>query len=207
MLLDADRHKLLVEWNDTRIAFANDKCVPELFAEQVSRTPSAVAVRYEDTQLTYGELNARANQLAHYLQAVGVGPEVPVGVLLERSLEMMVALLAIFKAGGAYVPLDPEYPDERLRFMVRDAGLELVVTKEKLASRLGDTAVKSLRLDVDWPEIAKESQDNPPLLVDAANLAYIIYTSGSSGTPKGAMVTQGGLVNCLQWMQQHYELT
>ena len=129
------------------------------------------------------------------------------GVLLERSLETIVALLAIFKAGGAYVPLDPEYPDERLRFMVRDAGLELLVTQAKLSSRLADTEVKSIRVDADWPEIANESQDNPPLWANASNLAYIIYTSGSSGTPKGAMVTHGGVVNCLQWMQQRYELT
>jgi amino acid adenylation domain-containing protein len=206
LLLAEERHKLLLEWNDTDVAFADDKCVPELFEEQVSRTPAAVAVVYEDTQLTYAELNARANQLAHYLQAAAVGPDVPVGVLLERSLETIVTLLAIFKAGGAYVPLDPDYPDERLRFMMRDAGVELVVTQEKLASRLSDTVVKSIRVDAGWPEIANEHQDNAPLLARASNLAYIIYTSGSSGTPKGAMVTHGGMLNCLQWMQQRYEL-
>ena len=138
---------------------------------------------------------------------MGVGPDVLVGVLLERSLETIVTLLAIFKAGGAYVPLDPEYPDERLRFMMRDAGLELVVTQAKLTSRLGDTVVLSIRVDADWAEIANESQDNPPLFASASNLAYIIYTSGSTGTPKGAMVTRGGMLNCLQWMQQRYELT
>ena len=138
---------------------------------------------------------------------MGVGPDVLVGVLLERSLEAIVTLLAIFKAGGAYVPLDPEYPDERLRFMMHDAGLELVVTQAKLTSRLGDTVVQSIRVDADWAEIANESQDNPPLLASASNLAYIIYTSGSTGTPKGAMVTRGGMLNCLQWMQQRYELT
>ena len=166
-----------------------------------------MAVVLDDEEVTYADLNRRANQLAHYLQAMGVGPDVPVGVLLERSLETIVTLLAIFKAGGAYVPLEPEYPDERLRFMVSDAGVELVVTQERLASRLADTVVQSIRVDADWPEIANESQDNPPLLASASNLAYIIYTSGSSGTPKGAMVTRGGMLNCLQWMQQRYELT
>ena len=138
---------------------------------------------------------------------MGVGPEVRVGVLLERSVETIVTLLAIFRAGGAYVPLDPDYPDERLRFMVRDAGLELVVAQERLTRRLGDAAVQHIRVDADWPEIAKERDDNPPVRASAANLAYIIYTSGSSGTPKGAMVTRGGMLNCLQWMQQRYELT
>jgi amino acid adenylation domain-containing protein len=205
LLLEEDRHKLLMEWNDTQVAFAHDKCVPELFEEQVGRRPGAAAVMYEDEQLTYAELNARANQLAHYLQAVGVGPEVPVGVLLERSPDTIVTLLGIFKAGGAYVPLDPEYPDERLRFMMGDAGVELIVTQAKLASRLADTVAKSIRVDADWPE--NESEDNPPLSATPSSLAYVIYTSGSSGKPKGAMVTHGGVVNCLQWMQQRYELT
>jgi len=119
----------------------------------------------------------------------------------------LVALLAIFKAGGAYVPLDPEYPEERLRFIVRDAGPELLVTQEKLSSRLADTVVKTIRVDADWAEIAKQSQDNPRLLASASNLAYIIYTSGSSGTPKGVMITQGGMLNCLQGVQQKYGLT
>jgi amino acid adenylation domain-containing protein len=207
LLLDEDWHKLLVDWNDTRAAFANDKCVHELFEVQVSRTPNAVAVVYEDTQLTYAELDARANQLAHYLQAAGVGPEVLVGVLLEGSPETIVTLLAIFKAGGAYVSLDPEYPNERLRFMVRDAGIELLVTTEKLSIRLSDTVVRIIRVDADWPEIANEGEDSPQLFASASSLAYIIYTSGSSGRPKGAMVTHGGVVNCLQWMQQRYELT
>jgi len=173
----------------------------------VTRTPHTTAVVFDKEEVSYADLHRRANQLAHYLQAMGVGPDVLVGVLLDRSVETIVTLLAIFKAGGAYVPLDPEYPDERLRFMMRDAGLELVVTQAKLTSRLGDTVVQSIRVDADWAEIANESQDNPPLLASASNLAYIIYTSGSTGTPKGAMVTRGGMLNCLQWMQQRYELT
>ena len=207
LLSPEERQKILFDWNDTATPDLVSKCYLNLFEAQVARTPNALAAVLDAEQLTYEELNRRANQLAHYLQAMGVGPDVPVGVLLERSLETIVALLAIFKAGGAYVPLDPEYPDERLRFMVRDAGVELLVTQEKLSSRLADTVVKSIRVDADWPEIANESQDNPPLLASASNLAYIIYTSGSSGTPKGAMVTHGGVVNSLQWMQQRYELT
>jgi amino acid adenylation domain-containing protein len=207
LLSPEEQQKILYDWNDTTTPEFDNECYLHLFETQVARTPNALAAVLGAEQLTYDQLNRRANQLAHYLQAVGVGPEVPVGVLLERSLEMIVALFAIFKAGGAYVPLDPEYPEERLRFMVRDAGLELVVTKEKLASRLSDTVVMSIRLDVDWPEIANENQDNPPLLATASSLAYIIYTSGSSGIPKGAMVTHAGMVNCLQWMQQSYGLT
>src|ERR1044072_5371021 len=116
---------------------------------------------------------------------MGVGPDVPVGVLLERSVETIVTLYAIFKAGGAYVPLEPEYPDERLRFMVRDAGVELVVTQERLTSGLAETVMQSIRVDADGPEMANEREDSPSLLASASNLAYIIYTSGSSGTPKG----------------------
>jgi amino acid adenylation domain-containing protein len=207
LLSPEERQRILYDWNDTATPELDNECYLHLFEAQVARTPNALAAVLGAEQLTYDELNRRANQLAHYLQTVGVGAEVPVGVLLERSLEMIVALLAIFKAGGAYVPLDPEYPDERLRFMVRDAGLEFVVTQEKLSSRLADTVVQSIRIDADWPEIANENQDDLPLLATAPNLAYIIYTSGSSGTPKGAMVTHGGMVNCLQWMQQRYELT
>ena len=206
LLSSDERQKLLVQWNDRRGAYEFENCIHQLFEAQVASTPNAVAAVLDAEQLTYDELNSRANQLAHYLQARGVGPDVPVGVLIERSLETIVALLAIFKAGGAYLPLDPEYPDERLKFMVRDAGLELLVTNEKLSSRLAGT-VMNVRVDADWQEIANESQDNPPLLANASNLAYIIYTSGSTGTPKGAMVTHGGVLNSLQWKQQRYELT
>jgi amino acid adenylation domain-containing protein len=216
LLLEADRHKLS-EWNDTGIKFANDKSVHELFEEQVSRTPSAVAVAYTDTELTYTELNARANQLAHHLQTLGVGPEVSVGVLLEHSLETIVTLLAIWKAGGAYVPLDPAYPRERLRFMLEDARPRVLLTQPKLVSILPETEVEVLIVDergqATLPDLfiprasQKRTSQEEGLAPAPENLAYIIYTSGSSGKPKGAMVTHGSVVNCLQWMQQRYELT
>jgi amino acid adenylation domain-containing protein len=207
LLSQEEQRKILYDWNDSARPELYSAGYLNLFEAQVARSPQAVAAVLDEEEVSYEELNRRANQLAHYLQTMGVGPDVPVGVLLERSLETIVVLLAIFKAGGAYVPLDREYPDERLRFMARDAGIELLVTEEKLSSRLADTVVKSIRVDADWPEIANENQDNPQLLASASNLAYVIYTSGSSGTPKGAMVTQGGLVNCLRWMQQRYRLT
>ena len=206
LLNSAERRQLMDQWNDTRAAYDLDHCVHQLFEAQAARTPNATAAILDGEQLSYEALNRSANQLAHYLQARGVGPDVPVGVLLEHSLETLIVLLAICKAGGAYVPLDPEYPDERLRFMARDAGLELLVTQAKLTNRVAGK-LQSIRVDLDWPEIANESETNPPHLAGTSNLAYIIYTSGSTGTPKGAMVTHGGMLNCLQWMQQRYALT
>jgi amino acid adenylation domain-containing protein len=207
LLPNEELQTILYEWNDTAQSDLTSECYQQLFEAQVARTPQARAIVLAQEELSYEELNRRANQLAHYLQTAGVKPDVPVGVLLDRSLETIVALLAIFKAGGAYVPLDPQYPDDRLKFMVHDAGIELLVTQEKLSSRLSDEVAKSLCVDADWSQIANEQDDNPAVLVRDANLAYIIYTSGSTGTPKGAMVTHGGVLNCLQWMQQTYELT
>ncbi len=202
LLSPEERQKIVYDWNDTACVYQMAMTVSQLFEQQAERTPQAIALTFADQQLNYAELNARANQLAHHLRSLGVTGETPVGVMMDHSLEMVVALLGILKAGGVYVPLDPEYPDERLKFMARDAGLELVVTQDKLAGRISET--KSLRLDVDWPN---ESKDNLSVSVSADSLAYIIYTSGSSGAPKGAMVTHGGMLNCLQWMQQRYELS
>ena len=136
LLTDTERHQLLVEWNNTNVDYPREACVHHLFEAQVERTPDAVAVVFEDQQLTYRELNARANQLAHYLKKQGVGPEVLVGICMERSLEMVIGLLAILKAGGAYVPLDPEYPQERLEFMIRDTGIRLLLTQHRLVQSL-----------------------------------------------------------------------
>ena len=132
MLTEFEQQQLLVEWNDTQVDYPHDKCIHQLFEEQVERTPDAVAVVFENQQLTYQELNCRANQLAHYLQSLGVGADVLVGICVERSLEMVVGLLGILKAGGAYVPLDPDYPTERLSFMLEDAQVPVLLTQQQL---------------------------------------------------------------------------
>ena len=192
-LTDTERHKLLVEWNNTTREYPQDKCIHQLFEEQVERTPDAVALVFEGDQLTYGELNVKANQLAHYLQGLGVGPEVLVGICVERSLEMIVGLLGILKAGGAYLPLDPEYPQERLQFMLQDAGVSVLLTQERFIDKLPEHQGELFCLDTNWHLIAKSSQDNPNANTQATNLAYAIYTSGSTGQPKGVEVVHRGV--------------
>ncbi|MEG4594112.1 amino acid adenylation domain-containing protein [Microcoleus sp. F8_C2] len=187
-LTDAQRHKLLVEWNNTTREYPQDKCIHQLFEEQVERTPDAVALVFKGKQLTYRELNAQANQLAHYLQGLGIGAEVLVGICVERSLEMIVGLLGVLKAGGAYLPLDPEYPQERLQFMLQDAQVLVLLTQKQLIDQLPEYQGKLICLDTDWHLIAKSSQGNPFANTLATNLAYAIYTSGSTGQPKGVIV-------------------
>src|SRR5439155_9487139 len=170
-------------------------------------TPDAIAVVCEDAQLTYHELNRRANQLAHHLHALGVGPEVLVGLCAERSLEMVIGLLGILKAGAAYVPLDPAYPPERLAFMLEDAQVSVLLTQEQLLSRLPTSEARVLCLDADWATIATEKAENPINSATAENLAYVIYTSGSTGRPKGAMISHRSICNRLLWMQDTYQLT
>ena len=189
LLTDAERHQLLIEWNDTNRDYPQDKCLHQLFEAQVERMPDAPALVFEDEQLTYRELNARANQLAHYLRALGVGPEVLVGICMERSLEMIVGVLGILKAGGAYVPLDPAYPQERLAFMLVDSQAPVVVTQERLVEKLPEQGAKVVCLDTEWEAIARESKENPVSGAIADNLAYVIYTSGSTGKPKGVLVS------------------
>jgi amino acid adenylation domain-containing protein len=207
LLTEAEKHQLLVEWNDTQVDYPQDGCVHQLFEAQVERTPDAVAVIFENQQLTYRELNSRANQLAHYLQHFGVKPEVLVGICMERSVEMVVGLLGILKAGGAYVPLDPTYPKERLAFMLEDTHVPVLLTQAKFANELPQHDAKVLCLDAEWQALAHQSQDNPISGVALENLAYVIYTSGSTGKPKGAMNTHQGLCNRLLWMQDAYRLT
>jgi len=190
-----ERHQLLVGWNDTAADYPQDKCIHELFEAQVKRTPNAVALVFEDRQMTYQELNQCANQLAHYLQALGVGPEVLVGICIERSIKMIVGLMGILKAGGAYVPLDPTYPPERLAFMLEDARVSLVLTEQRLIENLSKNKLNTVCLDTDWEAITQQSLDNPTSEVMAENLAYIIFTSGSTGRPKGVMIEHGSLVN------------
>ena len=187
ILSPEERHTILREWNDTAHPIPS-ATLPELFAAQVAKTPDAVAVVFEDESLSYGELDARANQLAHHLRALGVGPETVVGLCVERSLEMMVGLLGILKAGGAYLPLDPGYPHERLAFMLADAGAPVLVTQSALLDRLPAHDARIVRLDADWPAIACHPATAPQLRLDPQNTAYVIYTSGSTGTPKGVVV-------------------
>jgi amino acid adenylation domain-containing protein len=207
LLTNTERHQLLVEWNKSHADYPN-RCIHELFEAQAARTPDAVALVFEDKQLTYRELNRRANQLAHYLRKRGVGPESLVGVCLERSLELVVGLLGILKAGGAYVPLDPGYPPERLAFMLEDAQVPWLLTEQRLWDKMnvGQDAILShiVRLDADWEAIAEESEQNPASGVTADNLAYVIYTSGSTGRPKGVLGLHRGAVNRFAWMWDAY---
>ena len=200
LLSAAERHQLLVEWNDNQTDYSSDKCIHQLFEEQVKRTPDAVAIVFENQQLTYGELNCRANQVAHYLRSLGVEADVLVGLCVERSPEMIVGMLGILKAGGAYLPLDPEYPTERLSFMLEDAQVLVLLTQQSLQGKLPQHQAQLVCLDTDWHLIAECSHDNALAqltvgiaLVQPNNLAYVIYTSGSTGQPKGVEVVHRGV--------------
>ena len=173
----------------------------------MEKTPDAVAVVFENQELTYGELNQRVNQLAHYLRSLGVKPEVLVGICVERSLEIVIGLLAILKAGGAYVPLDPAYPQERLAFMLEDAAVSVLLTQEHLVKLLPEYQAQVVCLDRDWDEIAKTSTDNLLNQATTENLAYVIYTSGSTGQPKGVQINHDAVVNFLSTMRQTPGLT
>ena len=192
-----ERATILREWNGTAHAVV-PATVPELFAAQVAKAPDAVAVVFEDRTLTYGELDARANQLAHHLRGLGVGPEVVVGLCVERSPEMIVGLVGILKAGGAYLPLDPDYPPERLAFMLKDSGAQVLLTHSALLERIPGRNARTVRLDADWPDIARHPATAPANVLHPHNSAYVIYTSGSTGTPKGVCALHHGVVSLLQ---------
>jgi amino acid adenylation domain-containing protein len=195
LLTAAEQHQLLVEWNNTQTDYPKDTCIHQLFEAQVERTPNAIAVIFENQQLTYQQLNHRANQLAHHLQKLGVGPEVLVGICVERSLEMVVGMLGILKAGGAYVPLDPAYPPERLAFMLEDASVGVLLTQARLVESIPKHQGRIVCLDTDWEIIERQSEENPGCCLTPENLAYVIYTSGSTGQPKGVLVAHSGLSN------------
>ncbi|MDB9305423.1 amino acid adenylation domain-containing protein [Nodularia spumigena CS-591/12] len=197
LLTPEEREQLLIEWNKTEVSYPQDKCIHQLFEAQVKLTPAAVAVIFEGQTLTYQQLNERANQLAHYLQAKGVNREVLVGIFVERSLEMVIGILGILKAGGAYLPLDPSYPADRLAYMLSDAALSILLTQQSLIASLPTNQAEVLCLDSDWQLIAHYSQQNPVSQVTSANLAYVIYTSGSTGKPKGVMNLHQGICNNL----------
>ena len=207
LLTEPERHQLLVEWNDTATDYPRQQCIHDLFESQVERTPDWIAVVFEDQQLTYSELNRRANQVAHYLRKRSVGPEVRVGICVERSIEMMVGLLGILKAGGAYVPLDPQYPQERLAFMLEDSEVPVLLTQQRLLKSLPMHGAEVVCLDTDWKAIARESEQNLIRAATADDLAYVIYTSGSTGKPKGVQVPHRAVVNFLTSMRQQPGLT
>lgn len=202
LLSAAERHRLLVEWNDTRVDYPQDSTVHELFEAQVDRWAGMPAVVYGDEILTYGTLNERANQLAHCLQASGVGPEVLVGICAERSTDWVVAILGAWKAGGACLPLDPALPPARLALMLEDAQASLVLTQDRLVNQLSEVTIPVVRMDAGWPAIALQSRERPASHAGAKNLAYVVYTSGSTGGPKGVMIQHRSIVNFAGALQQ-----
>ena len=198
ILSDDERELILHDWNDTQRDFPSHLCIHQLFEAQVEATPEATALIFEDTRLSYRELNERANLLAHRLRSLGVGREHRVAMLMERHPQLIVSLLAILKAGGAYLPLDPEYPQERLTFMLADADVRVVLTQQHLASTVTVDNVAVVCVDTDWPAIeTEESTANPENITTADNLAYVIYTSGSTGVPKGVEVVHRNVARLL----------
>jgi len=198
ILTEAEREQLVVTWNRTEAEYPYDKCMHQLFEEQVTRIPEAVAVDYETRWLTYQELDQYANQLAHYLRKLGVGPEVKVGLCMERSLEMVISLLAILKAGGAYVPLDPTYPEHRLRYMAADSNIEIVLAQPSTMERFADGSARIICPGSEWAEIACNATSAPACLATSDNLAYVIYTSGSTGNPKAVGVSHSSVVRLVR---------
>lgn len=204
LLPEEERQTVLWKWNQPELHFSQDKCLQQLFEEQVERTPEAIAAIYRGRQLTYRELNDRANQLAHYLRDLGVAPEVLVGFCVDRSLEMIIGLLGILKAGGAYVPLDPAYPTERLSYMVDDAKISILLTQSQLKSQLPEHQARVVYLDSDWDKIALHDRENPQRVNTGRDLAYVIYTSGSTGKPKGVMIPHAALSSFAQTALTEY---
>ena len=204
LLPPAERQRILVDWNATELDFPRDSAIHRLFEQQAEKTPDAVAVIFGTEEITYRDLNRRANRLAHHLIGRGVRPEVCVGICLHRSIDMIAAMLAILKAGGAYVPLDPAYPAARLVYMMEDSGLLTVVSEKALLPLLGARETQAIALDRDAQDIAAGAEHNPNLLVGPANLAYVIYTSGSTGRPKGVAIEHHSVVSLLHWGRETF---
>lgn len=205
LLSESERCQVLVEWNDTSCEYEYNGYISGLFGHQVDRTPDATAVAFEGNWLSYGELDRRASCLAHCLQGLGVGPDLAVGLYMERSLEMSIALLGVLKAGGAYIPLDPSHPVQRTSLIIDEAKVGIVLTQRELKSRLADLST-NICLDSECDTIEQLSKGVPLTKADGNNLAYVIYTSGSTGTPKGAMISLRSLCNRLLWMQETLQL-
>ena len=215
LLSEEELDQVLFKWNSTWAAYPSRKCVQQLFEEQVQRSSAGrsglrgrgCGRSRRGGKLTYQELDERANRLAHYLQKLGVGPEILVGICLDSSPELVVAMLGVLKAGGAYVPIDPSYPAERIAYLLADARAPVLLTRGGLLDKLRNTQTKRVCLDTDWPEIAREPSERPACQANADNLAYVIYTSGSTGEPKGVMIPHKALCNHMTWMQATYPLT
>jgi len=211
MITESECQQLLTEWNDTDVNYSDTRCLHHLFEQQVEKSPDAIAVVCDGVCLTYRELNQRANQVAHHLQNLGVTSETLVGIHLDRSIDMLMALLGVLKAGGSYVPLDPAYPNERLRFMLKDSQAAVLITQDQLIHDIPEVSVMTngsslayggpLVFNLSSEVWEHESMDNPKVPVNSTNLAYVIYTSGSTGQPKGVMVSHRGLVNVMEAMQ------
>lgn len=193
-----EKQQILVEWNDTATSYPREKCIHQLFEKQVEHSPETVAVILDDKKITYRELNARANQLSHYLHSLGVGPNVLVGICMERSIEMIIGLIGILKAGGAYMPLDPEYPPERIDFMLEDSQVSFLVTQSHIENKLPSFSKKVVCFDTDGEIISQQRDDNLSTTVQPDDLAYVIYTSGSTGKPKGVLVSNYNVVRLFQ---------
>lgn len=207
LLTESECDQMLVAWNDTEAAYPRERPIHQMFEDQVARAPDAIAAIFAGEQITYRTLSHRANQLAHHLQARGVGPDALVGICVERSLDMLVGVLAVLKAGGAYVPLDPAYPRERLAFMLDDAQVRVLLTEKRLVAQLPVHDAEVVCLDRDWDAIARHSTQAPPAMTMPESLAYVIYTSGSTGKPKGVMITHGALINFLWSMRERLGIT
>src|SRR5262249_36488144 len=207
ILNEDDYRQILVDWNSTEVDYGRGMCLHRLFELQAESFPDDVAVIFEGQKLTNRELDRRANQVASRLRKMGVGSDVPVGICLERSLEMVIGLLAILKAGGAYVPIDPAYPSQRQEFMLNDSGVPALITQAHIGKNLPFRKAQQICLDSDRTDLAGEYDGRISSNIDDESLAYIIYTSGSTGTPKGAMITHRGICNRLHWMQKIYQLT
>ncbi|HET7114021.1 MAG TPA: amino acid adenylation domain-containing protein, partial [Pyrinomonadaceae bacterium] len=204
LLTPREKRQLLVDWNDMAADYAPNACLHEFFESQVARTPDAVALVSGEERITYADLNRQANHLAHHLRRLGVRAESLVGVMLDRSSSLIVALLGVLKSGAAYVPLDPAYPSERVRFMLEDAGVTVLLTQQSLRNQLQAEAAHVVCLDTDAEAIATESGDDPEPRADASNLAYVIYTSGSTGRPKGVAIEHHSAATLVQWARQHF---
>ena len=204
-----EKDRLLRDRNNTKAAYPRAKATHELFEAQAKKTPNATAVIFENQKLSYHELNARANQLAHYLKKEHkIKPDTPVALLLDRSSEMIIAILAVLKAGGCYVPIDPEYPPERIKYMLQDSRSEVLLCSGLKSQKLQITNYKLQIVDLkDRNLLSDYPTTNPKNINKSTDLAYIIYTSGSTGKPKGVMVEHKSVVNRLYWMQKHYHVT
>jgi microcystin synthetase protein McyA len=204
ILGDAEKHRVSFEFNPDRVEYPTNTCIHEMIEAQACHASQDAAVEFGDETLSYDGLNRRANQVARYLQRLGVGPETRVGIAMVRSTEMIVAILGVLKAGAAYVPLDPSYPKSRLAFMLRDSAVRVLLTQERLVPSLPESSAWALCLDADWQTITSESDENPVSGVSSANLAYLIYTSGSTGQPKGVLVTHRNLVHSTTARMRYY---